>query len=190
MVYVLRQKHGKVSYLKIGHSVNVAKRIKGHQTSSAVPLTLLGLKNGMKKEETDLHKMLSEFRMNGEWFKDCPEVLTALDIIDPEKFLKKRHYPMQRVESYFYSNRYVAHDFDMLMSVLGYHDRFIENNKISGYSFRVGNFSMEEIPDRNYIGKEFTGRKNIIYASDYWERQAMFYSKAIHEAVEGIEATL
>jgi hypothetical protein len=178
MVYVLRQQHGRISYLKIGHSVNVTKRIKGHQTSSAVPLILLGLKNGMKKEETDLHHLLEDFRMNGEWFKDCPETLIALDIIDPAKFMKRKHYPQQRIEAYFYSNRYVAHDFDFLMSVLGYHANFLDNNPIKGYSFRVSDLKMKDIPDRQFLGEPYDGVKKIIYASDYWEKEALFYSTA------------
>lgn len=178
MVYVLRQKNGRSSFIKIGHSVNVGRRIKDHATSSPVPLELLSLRDGLKKEETDLHSMLSEFRVSGEWFKDCPDVLSALDITEaPKGIARLRHYPMKKLDSYFYSNRYVAHDLMEIMAALGYHPDFWKEDFYNGRSFRVRKISMKDIPDRQYRGIPFIGEKFIAYASDDHEFRAQFYAK-------------
>ena len=179
MIYILRQRNGRKSYLKIGHSVNVRKRIRSHQTSSPMPLDLLSLRSGMKKEETDLHHALHEFRVKGEWFMDCPEVMKALDIWDTTRFFKRKHYPMQRLEGYFCANRYSAHDFEVLRDSLDYHPDHWPAGKCMGFSFRIAELAMDEIPDRRYGGAPYEGKKTIIYASNYFEEEAKHYAKSV-----------
>jgi hypothetical protein len=65
--------------LKIGQSVDVARRLRAISTMSSVPLVLVALSDWhMPGLERDLHACLASHRQHGEWFADVPEVRLAL----------------------------------------------------------------------------------------------------------------
>jgi hypothetical protein len=55
--------------VKIGHSFHPGHRLRGLQTLSPVPLTLLGSIPGGQKAETQLHRRFADYRSHGEWFR-------------------------------------------------------------------------------------------------------------------------
>jgi hypothetical protein len=75
-VYFVQQ--GPDGPIKIGASRNFAKRLKTLNTSSHVPLTVLGVTAGGYELEAALHRELREHQMSGEWFQPTPEVLSAV----------------------------------------------------------------------------------------------------------------
>lgn len=64
--------------IKIGFTATLAKRITHLQTASAFPVTLIDAVAGDRATEQALHRKLDAFRLEGEWFKDCPEVRAAI----------------------------------------------------------------------------------------------------------------
>lgn len=66
--------------IKIGISRNVHARlsqIRGHSGTKAV---LLASVPGNREIEKSLHKKLVAHRISGEWFTDCPEVRSAMQL--------------------------------------------------------------------------------------------------------------
>lgn len=55
-------------YTKIGKADDPEKRLKELQTGNPFPLTLIKSIDGSFEEESNIHKSLSIYRMNGEWF--------------------------------------------------------------------------------------------------------------------------
>lgn len=70
MLYLIEDR----DYLKIGYSTDIESRIKSYKTTN-VYCKLIDIKDGGKWNETELHKLCSEYHYTGEWFKNCPEVL-------------------------------------------------------------------------------------------------------------------
>jgi hypothetical protein len=70
VVYFVKAGHA----VKIGFSANLPFRLREIAAMQAEPITVLGIKLGGRTHEAELHRRLSEYRLNGEWFRDCPEV--------------------------------------------------------------------------------------------------------------------
>lgn len=65
--------------IKIGLSfTGVEKRLRELQTGCPYPLTVLATVEGTPSYEWILHRELHPHRLNGEWFKRCPEVLAEV----------------------------------------------------------------------------------------------------------------
>lgn len=65
MIYFIRAK----KFLKIGYSKDPIKRISELQTGNPVKLKLIGVLPGTYETEKMIHRVLSKFRVEGEWFK-------------------------------------------------------------------------------------------------------------------------
>jgi hypothetical protein len=65
--------------IKIGIAADVGLRLSNLQTSSPVPLKLLGTMPGGKEMEGILHGMLAGQRVRGEWFRRCPKIEQYLE---------------------------------------------------------------------------------------------------------------
>ena len=65
-VYVLGTADGRT--VKIGRTINVAKRVSEIQSMSPTPLRLLWSHPGGHELETNLHRQFSALRAHGEWF--------------------------------------------------------------------------------------------------------------------------
>lgn len=73
-VYFVRAK--KSRRIKIGFTqLDPRDRISSLQTGSAEELELIGSFPGTMADEREVHRVLSPFRLGGEWFNGCPEVL-------------------------------------------------------------------------------------------------------------------
>lgn len=64
--------------VKIGYTVNPARRFVGMLTSSPAPLSLLGCMPGGPQKEAQLHAQLAEHRLHGEWFRMVPAVMAVV----------------------------------------------------------------------------------------------------------------
>ncbi len=84
MIYFIQIRVGNNSArgpIKIGYSRSmqgVKQRLKHLQTGSAWPLRLLGTKDGDEQEESRLHQLFAQFRMEGEWFKPKPALVQTI----------------------------------------------------------------------------------------------------------------
>lgn len=60
--------------VKIGHSLNVTKRLSALQIGSPVPLELWHVVKGQRSLEKELHERFSADRAHGEWFRVSPAI--------------------------------------------------------------------------------------------------------------------
>ncbi len=65
-------------FIKIGKAQDVTKRLRGLQTGAASKLIVAGLIRGPESLESALHKRFAQYRAQGEWFLDCPEIQSFL----------------------------------------------------------------------------------------------------------------
>lgn len=63
--------------IKIGSASNVKLRLSQLKTGAGRPLTLIASVAGSYSMEAALHKKLKQFRLEGEWYRDCSEVRAA-----------------------------------------------------------------------------------------------------------------
>jgi hypothetical protein len=66
-------------HIKIGRAVNVVARLRGMQTGSAKPLTILATFLTAESIETELHRRFKAARVTGEWYRPVPELLTFIE---------------------------------------------------------------------------------------------------------------
>lgn len=64
--------------IKIGISRNVPERLRGLQIREPERIELIGTIKGNGEVERAIHKKLSPFRIEGEWFRNCPETRAAI----------------------------------------------------------------------------------------------------------------
>jgi len=72
-VYLMQCKE--TGSLKIGYSTNPRKRQKQLQTGNNSEIVILALLKGGQGLELKLHKLFSEYRVGGEWFRNVPEII-------------------------------------------------------------------------------------------------------------------
>ena len=70
--------------IKIGYTDNVGKRLKQIQTGNPHKLNLLKVVNGGFDVESSIHKLFSEYRLEGEWFTPSREIMEYIDIDNNE----------------------------------------------------------------------------------------------------------
>lgn len=83
--------------IKIGVTVNALDRLQQLQQGSGEPIELIACIAGDYSTEAALHNKLQQFRINGEWFRDCPEVRAAIQnslnnfpSVEPRERMQKR----------------------------------------------------------------------------------------------------
>jgi hypothetical protein len=63
-------------YYKIGYASDIDRRLKQYNTHNP-DYVVIDIKEGDTKDEALLHKKCNEFRIKGEWFEKCADVLDA-----------------------------------------------------------------------------------------------------------------
>ena len=63
-------------YYKIGYASDIDRRLKQYNTHNP-DYIVLDIKEGDTKDEALLHRKCKEFRIKGEWFEKCADVLDA-----------------------------------------------------------------------------------------------------------------
>lgn len=83
--------------IKIGVTVNARDRLQQLRQGAGAPIKLLACVAGGYDTEAALHKKLAPHRVDGEWFRDCPEVRAAMQntlnnfpAVEPREWSKKR----------------------------------------------------------------------------------------------------
>lgn len=71
VVYFLSDEHGSI---KVGWSRNLDIRLTQIRSTNGAGITVLGSAPGSQRQEKEIHRLLAEFRLHGEWFRDCEEV--------------------------------------------------------------------------------------------------------------------
>lgn len=64
--------------IKIGSSGNVPARMRQLSSTAAAPISLIGAIRGDLRREMAIHKTLTQHRIKGEWYRDCPEVRATI----------------------------------------------------------------------------------------------------------------
>jgi hypothetical protein len=64
--------------IKIGISRHVVERLSAIRTAAGEPIDLIATVEGNAAVEKALHKKLRPYHLDGEWFRDCPEVRAAI----------------------------------------------------------------------------------------------------------------
>lgn len=69
---------GDIGAIKIGCSVNVQVRLKDIQACSPIPVRILALRAGRRRERL-YHRRFAAHRLHGEWFSPAPEILAEIE---------------------------------------------------------------------------------------------------------------
>ena len=77
MVYFVQS----LNKIKVGYTENLPHRMKNMRTANPHGMVLIGTVNGNKNHEKKIQKVLKEYCVIGEWFKDCDEVRDYIDKI-------------------------------------------------------------------------------------------------------------
>ncbi|MFL6210227.1 MAG: GIY-YIG nuclease family protein [Pyrinomonadaceae bacterium] len=72
--------------IKIGYAIEPWKRIKQLQTGNHEMLAFLKAIPGDKKRETEIHKLLSPHKKQGEWYHPTNEVLEFIKTLDEPEY--------------------------------------------------------------------------------------------------------
>lgn len=88
-VYFISDEHGRV---KIGHALDVEKRLSGLQTSCADALYVMRLIDGGEPTERWLHRRFAAAHIRGEWFRFVPDMLAVVppDEVPVRRVVKRR----------------------------------------------------------------------------------------------------
>lgn len=86
MIYFMQS----LDKIKIGYTANnVTERKRQLETGNPHGIVVIGTVQGSKIHETDLHNSLKEYKIQGEWFKDCAEIRSYIaDILDKKRIVK------------------------------------------------------------------------------------------------------
>lgn len=84
--------------VKIGVSKNPRERISALRTANSSPLAFLKIipTNEMERDETELHRRFDRYRLQGEWFQLCSEILEYAGEARPLNTL----YDYEQMDSY------------------------------------------------------------------------------------------
>ena len=77
MVYFVQS----LNKIKVGYTENLPHRMNNMRTANPHGMVLIGTVNGNKNHEKKIQKVLKEYCVIGEWFKDCEEVREYIDKI-------------------------------------------------------------------------------------------------------------
>jgi hypothetical protein len=86
---ITRKQAGKIyfvgydGFVKIGFTIDVAKRMMGLRTGSPRPLSLYATIDGSMDDERELHVRFARYRLEGEWFELSDEIIAFIDSQKP-----------------------------------------------------------------------------------------------------------
>tara|TARA_B110000503_G_scaffold135328_1_gene215715 strand:+ start:213 stop:689 length:477 start_codon:yes stop_codon:yes gene_type:complete len=78
MVYFIKQG----DYVKIGFTNRFKTRLTQLQVSSPIKLEVLAIIDGDKSDEQKFHEQFKHISSNGEWFMQCDELKSFIDLLD------------------------------------------------------------------------------------------------------------
>lgn len=89
MLYLIKQYGKNTTYLKIGYTQNLQERLKAYNTHNA-EFELVNSMEGNQELEAFAHKLLLEYNIKGEWFKEDPMVYYVWELTKQEYDIRKQ----------------------------------------------------------------------------------------------------
>lgn len=89
MLYLIKQYGKNTTYLKIGYTQNLKERLKAYNTHNA-EFELVYSMEGDQELEAFAHKLLLEYNIKGEWFKEDPMVYYVWKLTKQESDIKRQ----------------------------------------------------------------------------------------------------
>lgn len=89
MLYLIKQYGKNTTYLKIGYTQNLQERLKAYNTHNA-EFELVCSMEGDQELETFAHKLLLEYNIKGEWFKEDPMIYYVWKLTKQEYDIRKQ----------------------------------------------------------------------------------------------------
>lgn len=97
MLYLIKQYGKEKTYLKIGYTQNLEDRLKAYNTHSA-EFELVNSMEGSQELETFAHKLLADYNIKGEWFKEDPMVYYVWELTKQEYKIRKQENNIKELE--------------------------------------------------------------------------------------------
>ena len=97
MLYLIKQYGRNTTYLKIGYTQNLQERLKAYNTHSA-EFELINSMEGDQELETFAHKLLLEYNIKGEWFKEDPMVYYVWELTKQEYKIRDQESKVDKQE--------------------------------------------------------------------------------------------
>jgi hypothetical protein len=97
MLYLIKEYGKNKTYLKIGYTQNLEERLKAYNTHSA-EFELVCSMEGDQELETFAHKLLLEYNIKGEWFKEDPMVYYVWELTKQEYKIRDQENKIDKQE--------------------------------------------------------------------------------------------
>jgi len=98
MLYLIKEYGKNKTYLKIGYTQNLEERLKAYNTHSA-EFELINSMEGGPELESFAHKLLAEYNIKGEWFKEDPMVYYVWELTKQEYKIRKQEKTIEELEN-------------------------------------------------------------------------------------------
>lgn len=98
MLYLLKQYGKNKTYLKIGYTQNLKERLKAYNTHNAEFEVIYSME-GEQDLETFAHKLLSDYNIKGEWFKEDPMIYYVWELTKQEYKIRKQEKVIKELEN-------------------------------------------------------------------------------------------
>lgn len=97
MLYLIKEYGKNKTYLKIGYTQNLEERLKAYNTHSA-EFELVNSMEGGPELESFAHKLLAEYNIKGEWFKEDPMVYYVWELTKQEYIIRDQENKINKQE--------------------------------------------------------------------------------------------
>lgn len=98
MLYLIKEFGKENVYLKIGYTQNLEERLKAYNTHSA-EFELVNSMEGGPELESFAHKLLTEYNIKGEWFKEDPMVYYVWELTKQEYEIRQQEKTIKELEA-------------------------------------------------------------------------------------------
>ena len=98
MLYLIKEYGKNKTYLKIGYTQNLEERLKAYNTHSA-EFELVNSMEGGPELESFAHKLLAEYNIKGEWFKEDPMVYYVWELTKQEYEIRQQEKTIKELEA-------------------------------------------------------------------------------------------
>ena len=98
MLYLIKEYGKENTYLKIGYTQNLEERLKAYNTHSA-EFELVNSMEGSQELEAFAHKLLADYNIKGEWFKEDPMVYYVWELTKQEYKIREQEKTIEELET-------------------------------------------------------------------------------------------
>lgn len=98
MLYLIKEYGKNKTYLKIGYTQNLEERLKAYNIHSA-EFELVNSMEGSQELETFAHKLLANYNIKGEWFKEDPMVYYVWELTKQEYKIREQEKTIEELEA-------------------------------------------------------------------------------------------